>query len=273
LVGPTGSLVNSVAEGATSLLSDRDAGEALETVAPLAMRKWIEMARNSGEFRDNSGGKLVDSNMGEKMAYAFGFVPQKVRKLKTYERLLADQERRDRSKDIKFFNDLADHYQNALGPEGNHLHVLNALSDKAENDPKVQFLRENGFVEEAEVEKQKKVREGGLKIAERVERRTIARDPMKSGTFNASSALRSVAHGMQQDQGVSREVDRLETRTNVMRMLGLPSQMNDKTFSRAYLIDQVRAKNPSLPYAQAAVIADQYLVRNPALQSALGLYR
>lgn len=264
LAGPTGSMVNSFAEGATSLIRDRSVGDAVETAMPLAFRKVAEMVNNGGEFRDDADGLLIDANLGEKIAYASGFAPQRIRKLKQAERSIRDQERRSREKDIRFYDELSKLYH--VDP----IRVMNELNTKAENSPKVELLRKNYMPQEAEVEKQKQIREGAKKVSERIEKQTHARDPRRAGTFNATANMQGMIAATGQG-GRASEMQRLSTRSTVMTSLGFGEAVTPKMRARASLIDQILSKNVNMPYPQAALLADRHLKRNPAVRQALGV--
>ena len=259
LAGPTGSVIENVAKGATSLLKDRSAGQAFEDVMPIAFKKLIDLSRNGGEFRDKSGGLLIDGTMGEKAMYGMGFTPQRVRKMKNYERLNRKHEQHVRDKDVKTYDELSDLFTT------DPVAVQQELLKIAKADPKVRMLQERGMNAAAAKALESSMKSGAGKIAERIERKTHARDPRRAGSFNATSGSDSLINALGQSGKVS-EVDRLNTRNSVLASLGMAPSTSPRVSQRAMMIDQIMAQNPMMPRPQAATLADSYLAGNQSSQ-------
>jgi hypothetical protein len=264
LAGPTGSVVESITKSATSLLKDRDAAQAFEDIAPIAWRKPIKMYKDGGEFRDQNGGMLIDGSFAEKFAYSVGFTPQRLNKLKSYERLDRRHQERIRERDINLFDEIADLYTE------NPALARQYLDQVARQDPKVVKFQEQGMVQAAEQEYNRAVSDGAKKVAERIERRENPRDPRRTGTFDSTVGSQALLNSLGLSGGTS-EVNRLLSRTQTMQNLGIPVSVSKRSLQRASIVDQIMSKNVSLPRPQAAAMADHLLRRSPVLQRASGL--
>ena len=261
LLGPTSSVIEHVAKGATSLLRDRNAGQAFQDVAPVAWKKMIELMRNGGEFRDRSGGLLVDADTAEKMAYAIGFTPQKVKKLKYAENLQNRHEERLREREIREFDQIADVF------EKDPMAARELISKKAMEDPKVKMLKDQGMMQQAQQAYMEVMKAGVDKIAERIEKRVFARDPRRNGTFKSTADQETLINALGM-QGKTTEMARLQTRAQVQGAFGMPS-VTPQQVSRASIVDEVMRRNPTLSRPQAAMMAEQWLIKNPALRQIL----
>lgn len=262
LLGPTSSVIEHVAKGATSLLRDRNAGQAFQDVAPVAWKKMIDLMRNDGEIRDRNGGLLINANLGEKIAYGIGFTPQSVKRLKYAENLQTRHEERTRKEEIREFDQIADLFEQ----DPNAARML--VAQKAQNDPKVQFLMERGMVQEAQSEYLRALKSGVDKVAERIEKRVFARDPRRNGTFKTTLGQEDLIAATMQGGNTS-EMQRLQVKAQVQGAFGMPGPSAPQV-SRASLVDMVMQQNPNLSRPQAAMLAEQWLLKNPALRQTLG---
>ena len=251
-MGPTGSVIKNIATGIQSVTRDKDLGQGLQDIAPIAWKKGIDLLRNGGEFQDRSGGLLVDATFGEKMAYGFGFAPQRVKKMKNFERLQKKTEESERHQDIA----LSDHLTN-LYEKDNQLAMIE-MQKLAREAPKVVDLLARGDRQGAEIEYQRALKTQADKIAQRVEKRTFARDPRREGSYAATRGNESLVAAMGQAGNVS-EVQRLLSRNQTISRLGVPPSMSPRVMRRAQVIDYLMQQNPNLSRAKAALLADRML--------------
>jgi hypothetical protein len=259
LAGPTGSIVEAAYRGVSSIAKDRSIGQGLQEVAPPSWKKQIEMFRNDNEFQDRGGGLLVDATVGEKLAYRVGFTPQRVRQMKNYDRLQRKHEEITRGKDIALHDKLSEIYQQ--DPRA----AQEELRKMAQESPKVLALLQAGDREGAEQEFQRAMRASANKIAERVEKKTFARDPRREGTFAGTSGSDALLSAMGQG-GQTTEYQRLLARNQVIANLGLAPSATPDIMQRAQMIDYIMQQNPSIPRPKAALLADRMLSQRKALQ-------
>ncbi len=251
-MGPTGSVIKNIATGIQSVTRDKDLGQGLQDIAPIAWKKGIDLLRNGGEFQDRSGGLLVDATFGEKMSYGFGFTPQRVAKMKNFERLQKKTEESERHQDIA----LSDHLTN-LYEKDNQLAMIE-MQKLAREAPKVVDLLARGDRQGAEIEYQRALKTQADKIAQRVEKRTFARDPRREGSYAATRGNESLVAAMGQAGNVS-EVQRLLSRNQTISRLGVQPSTSPQVMRRAQVIDYLMQKNPNLSKAKAALLADRML--------------
>lgn len=253
LAGPGGQIVENAAKGFQTIARDRNMGQGLETIAPVAFKKAIEMVRNEGEFRDRAGDKLVNATFGEQLSYAIGFTPQRVRQMKNYERLHRNHEEHDRRKVTAERNELARLYE--LDP----IVAQAELRKIAKKAPKVQALLSVGDMEGAEIEYQRALKENAQAVAERVENRQFARDPSREGTFRGTYGSDSLMAAMGQ-RGTATETARLQLRANVMARLGVQPTVQPRAMQRAQLIDHLITEK-GIARPQATLLADRLLAQ------------
>lgn len=264
LAGPSGAVVEAVAKGAGTALRDQNLGQAFQDIAPPSWKKLIEMTRNRGEFRDRSGGLLVDGTFGEKLAYGIGFAPQRVKNAKNYERLQRGHEEHLRDREIRKFDQLAELYKK------DPVKAQEELLKIAKADPKVKFLQEQGDYQGAQQYLHKALQDGMSKLAERIDKATFAKDPRRNGTFKGTSGSDSLLNAMGMGGRVS-ELERLNTKAQVYAQMGMEPPVNQKSMAKAQMMDQIMTQNPSMPRPQASLLADQALARNPLVRQAAGL--
>jgi hypothetical protein len=249
LFGPTSSVIQNVVNGVKSA-SAGDYGLAMQDLAPVAAKKIIDLVRNEGELRDRNGGKLIDATYGEKVAYAVGMSPQRVKKMRTRERLQAKHEEKVRNDMIRRIDQLTDLYQDGQMPT-----LLNELHKIALEDPEVDIARKLGDPNRYQVELQASKRRAAEKIVDRLEKRMYPRDSGSKGTLRGSygEAIPGAGPG---------EQNRLMLKARVEQDLGLMPSINQRAVRRAALIDSLRQKNPKLSRPEAAALADQLLARS-----------
>lgn len=257
LVGPTGSVVENAAKGATSIVRDRKPGQGLQEMAPIAWKKAIELMRNEGEFRDKSGGLLVDATFGEKLAYAVGFTPQEIRRKKNYERLQRKHEEHERRRDTNLHDRLTNLFE--MNPQA----AQAELRKMAENNPKYLELLKRGDREGAAKEYDRALQTAAGKIAERVEKRSFARDPRREGTFKGAYGSDALLAAMGQT-GQTSEIARMQARAGVMASLGARPSVSPRAMQRAQVVDYLMKQNPTMPRPQATLLADRMLSQSQA---------
>lgn len=251
LVGPTGSVVENVVNGVTNAAQGNGA-EAFQDIVPVAWKKVLEMMKHDGEFVTPSGELLAEGTKGEKLAYSMGFAPQRIRKMKNYERLQRQHEEVVRQRDIRTHDELAEMFSE------DPVRARQELDKIVKDSPRVQEALKLGDPEMIQRAFESQIQDSATKIAERIERRTHARDPRRAGTFNSMSGEQTLLAAMGQT-GAPSEVARLQTRATVQAQLGVQPLMSERAMSRAQIIDQIMARSPATPKAQAAAIADQIL--------------
>lgn len=251
IFGATGSVVENVAKGVTSLAKDRNPAQAMEDIFPVSMKKMIHLLRNEGELRGRNGELLIDANFGEKAAYAAGFTPQRVSKMRNFERLQSRHEDKIRQQGIMEADRLAELYAQNPGA------AAQELSRQAQEDPEFQQAKQMSNAEEMQRAFQASRRRAANKVAERMERKNFAKDGGRSGTVKSTFGSPGVMNSMGQSPQAT-EAARLNHRIQVMLNLGVEPQMNDRMFQRAQLIDALITKS-RIPRSQAAMIADQML--------------
>jgi len=249
LMGPTGSIVENVSKGAINLIREGNPGQALEDVVPIAWKKPIHLLRHGGELRDSGGGKLIDANFGEKVAYAVGFTPQRVDRERTINRLQRKHEDVIRRKGIKVADSLAEMPASEARKEIERL---------AWSSEKVQMALNMGATEKAFSEfESEKQRLSGL-VADRAEKEAFPRDARREATFKGSAGQEALLRSMGYSNEPS-EVARLLKRAEVQSQLGARPNLNQRSVMRASLIDRLMEDRPYLSRAVAAQIADQLL--------------
>lgn len=251
LVGPTGSVVENVVNGVTNAAQGNGA-QAFQDIVPVAWKKVLEMMKHDGEFVTPSGELLAEGTKGEKLAYSMGFAPQRIRKMKNYERLQRQHEEVVRQRDIRTHDELAEMFSE------DPVRARQELDKIVKDSPRVQEALKLGDPEMIQRAFESQIQDSATKIAERIERRTHARDPRRAGTFNSMSGEQTLLAAMGQT-GAPSEVARLQTRATVQAQLGVQPSMSERAMSRAQIIDQIMARSPATPKAQAAAIADQIL--------------
>jgi len=249
LMGPTGSIVENVSKGAINLIREGNPGQALEDVVPIAWKKPIHLLRHGGELRDSGGGKLIDANFGEKVAYAIGFTPQRIDRERTINRLQRKHEDVIRRKGIKVADSLSEMPASEARKEIERL---------AWSSEKVQMALDMGATEKAFSEfESEKQRLSGL-VADRAEKEAFPRDARREATFKGSAGQEALLRSMGYSNEPS-EVARLLKRAEVQSQLGSKPNLNQRSVMRASLIDRLMEDRPYLSRVVAAQIADQLL--------------
>lgn len=239
LAGPTGSVVENVVKGVTNL-AQGDTAQAFEDVAPVAWKKVINMIRNDGEFTDSSGNMLTESSSAEKFAYGVGFTPQRIAKLKHYSRLQRRSEELSLNREKRWHDQVTDLYFDNPGA------AMALLQSRSASDP---YFDYNGAVE---------------KIAERVERRTLPKDPRAEGSYRGTQGNEVLLRDLV-GKTEPKETERVLLRENVKQTLGggygPQNPVTQRQLSRAQLMDQVMERMPYMPRASAAKMVDELLSR------------
>jgi len=249
LMGPTGSIVENVSKGAINLIREGDPGQALEDVVPIAWKKPIHLLRHGGELRDSGGGKLIDANFGEKVAYAVGFTPQRISRERTINRLQRKHEDVIRRKGIKVADSLAEMPASEARKEIERL---------AWSSEKVQMALDMGATEKAFSEFESEKQRLSSLVADRAEKETFPKDARREATLKGSAGQEALLRAMGYSNEPS-EVARLLKRAEVQSQLGAKPNLNQRSMIRATLIDRLMEDRPYLSRAVAAQIADQLL--------------
>ena len=174
--------------------------------------------------------------------------------MKNFERLQRKHEEHSREKDIALHDRLAQIYmQDPYTAQGE-------LVKLAKEHPKVVQLLRMGDHEGANTEYQRALRESAGKIADRVEKRTFARDPRRAGTYRGTIDGATLLNTML-PQGPT-ETQRLMLRAQTLQTLGLQPDMSERNYQRAQIIDYLMGQNPGLSRPQAALLADRMLAQN-----------
>lgn len=239
MLGPSTSVIENVAKGVKNATGG-NTGQAFEDFAPIAWKKIINMVRNDGEFRDTSGGLLASTDRGEQVAYAMGLTPQRISKIKHYDRLQRQHEENALNQEKRWHDEATEMYFK------NPRAAMALLKQRAMNDP---YFDYDGSVE---------------KIAERVEKRTFARDPRMSGTYRGTKdnevMLRDLV-GKQQPQELARLMARQQVKQNLGGGYSLNGVTQRRQLTRAQLIDNIQTRMPYMSRAAAATMADEMLKR------------
>jgi hypothetical protein len=239
LAGPTGSVVENVVKGVTNL-AQGDSAQAFEDIAPVAWKKVINMIRNDGEFTDASGNMLTEGTSAEKFAYSVGFTPQRIAKLKHYSRLQRRSEELSLNREKRWHDQVTDLYFDNPGA------AMALLQSRSASDP---YFDYNGAVE---------------KIAERVERRSLPKDPRSEGSYRGTQGNETLIRDLV-GKTQPRETDRVILRENVKQTLGggyaPQNPVTQRQLTRAQLMDQVMERMPYMPRASAAKMVDELLSR------------
>lgn len=240
LFGPSVSLVQNMIQGTTAL-TEGDPLQAAEEFAPVAWKRMINLARNEGEIRDDEGGLLVDATMGEKMAFASGFNPLRVRQARDTDRILRRHRLVSRKRDSSFHDELTD-----MLDRGEVDKVRNMLDEKADASDGVYDARA-----------------GAKKVAERVVKRALPRDPRRDATKGTAATEQRFLRTLNMQQLPPSEVQRLQMEMQVMQALGFDPHIDANRLRQAQEIDSLMARNPSLTRAQAVMLIEQQRGTSP----------
>lgn len=234
LAGPTGSIVKNIGAGLKAIGQEGDFERAVGEWAPIAFKKYLELARNDGELRDSQGGLLIEATAGEKFAYAAGFTPQRARKMRDIERIQRRHEEVSRRGETQFHDEVAELYSINPGL------AMQKLNQRA--------MEEEDYDKDA----------GARKVAERIEKRTLPHDPRRNSSYRASAGEDALlrASGF---TGEPTEMQRLQIRNQVQAQLGSQPSSSPSVVARAQMIDQIMTVNPYMPRAQAAARVDEIM--------------
>lgn len=230
MMGPTAGLISNVFAGVQAGVQEGNWGRAAEEVLPVGVKKMVNLARNEGELRDDRGNLLIDATLGEKMAYAIGFNPQRIARKRDSERLRRHSQEVQRRESVADMDRLTDLY--FRNPSAVQAELLRMQA----NDP--------DFSAPA----------ASRKIAERVEKRRFPEDPRREGTRASAESDQQLLRLFQQRGSAPTELQRLLLKQRVQQELGFPSAPSPAQLRRAMTLDDLMRRNPYMTKAEASSI-------------------
>jgi len=250
LFGPVGSYAKKGVEAVGSL-GRGEVGSALEAVAPVPLRKTLQLWNDDWQFQAPNNDELLvkDPSLGEKVSFALGWQPVKLNRARQAWAMSKRAREAQVAKDARVMGELADE-----------------IVDEKDVGEALKFLDARELERGPDFDR----RAEAMKIAERVEKRVFVRDPGKEGTRVTGAADEAILRAM----GVSaptEEAARAQLRDNVLGALGAQGY-GHKALESYRQIDELRRRNPFLTVAQArAQLQGPRRTAPPALRALMPL--
>lgn len=255
MLGPSASLVKNFVNGGIAV-ANGDFSKGLEDFAPVPFKKAINLVRNEGELKDKTGKLLVEADFGEKLAFAAGFTPDRIRKARTWERLDRQHEEHENKKIGEITAEIAKAY------DANPASAQNALMQRAKEDARVKFLADSGDQEGAQIEMQRAYKREATRVADYLEKANMPNDPLRDVSSTKTAGAKALANSLGLESQPS-EFERTMYKAQVLNSLGVEQPQIQRTLKRAQLIDQLLQQYPGLVKSQAAIMADRLLSSAP----------
>lgn len=220
LFGPTASIVASVARGVESAAKDHDLFGFAKNVVPPAFKKALDVWAN-GDATTKYGSRAgLDAT--EKYLYAVGFVPQKVRAMRDFDRFTQHAAEARQARDNREIGTIID--------------TLNS-GDMASAQMKLHEVV-------AKSQGTKTVQEVATKVALQMEERYFAQDLRQRVAMADAPKMSNVARGMGLNFGPSDQMLREQYRQQVLMQLGAPQHDLRQRMLRARKIDNATQQDP-----------------------------
>ena len=225
LFGPVGSYAKRGAQ-AVGDVARGDLAAAAENLAPVPLRKTLQLWSDDWTFRDSRDNQLLikEPSMGDKLSFALGWQPVKLNRARQAWAMGKRAREAQQAKDDRVLGELAD----------------DIVSEDDVTKAR-EYLETLELAEGPDFDRKKEAQ----KIAERVEKRAFAQDPGHGRDAVPEEVSRAL--------GISaptEEAARAQLRDNVIRALGA-SGYQQSAMESYRKIDEIRKRNPFLTVAQA----------------------
>jgi hypothetical protein len=233
-IGPVGGIFDNIIK-ATQYATTERYGQAVQALVPNAYKHVIDLYRNDGVIRDETGKLLVTPATHEAALYALGFKPTILTNTREREKMIQLSEDSQKIKDEVFTRNMA---KRVIAGD-------------------IQGVKEELINRQMETRNMYVAARGAEEVAEEVIKRTIPYNLARTGVRLAAAERRRLASSLP-DRGVPSEVQRLMTKKSLGVQLGVPgaSRIAPAEITHAALVDQLLQANPMLGYAEARQIAN-----------------
>lgn len=238
ILGPTGGAIRNMVLGIQDA-SVGQIGKATQDVVPPQLKHLVEAYRQGGQFRDNQNNLLFEGTDTEKAFRLLGYTPTRERDVREQQTILK------RSQDIasqdlsRFYSQQADQ----IGA-GNYAGVRDALLQKQRQD----------YTFDA--------RAGLRKIAQVSEERLNPTDLRNQGSARTADDRQQLLRTYQ-SQGGTTEVQRLQQRSNIERMVGIQGagHISPTELRVAEMVDHLTTVYPTMTIDQVRALANHTIAR------------